>query len=61
MSWNEVIYGIGDFFWWAFGGLEALGNNFNGFLIVVGAIMIAWWISRLIKFSGEANENGTIE
>ena len=38
MSWNDVIYGIGDFFWWAFGGLEALGNNFNVFLIVVGAL-----------------------
>jgi hypothetical protein len=59
--WNDFVYGLGDFFWWAFQGMEFLGNNFNWFLILVGFVMILWWISQLVKFGKEARQNGTIE
>lgn len=61
IMWTDFIYAIGDFFWWTFEILEVLGNNFNWFLILVGAVMIGWWITKLIGFSKEASDNGTLE
>jgi tellurite resistance protein TehA-like permease len=59
--WTDFVYALGDFFWWAFQGLEILGNNFNWLLIIIGFVMTIWWILQLVKFSKEAKENGTIE
>lgn len=56
MNWNEMIYGLGDFFWWAFGGLEALGNPFNYFLMTIGTGIIIALILQLIKYAKE-NKN----
>lgn len=54
MNWNDAIYGLGDFFWYTFELLPKLGNGFNYLIIVVGTIMILWWISQLVKFANQA-------
>ncbi|MGY8951954.1 MAG: hypothetical protein ACKVJP_01135 [Flavobacteriales bacterium] len=61
MNSADFFYAVGDFFLWTFGILRILGNNFNWFLITVGFIMAAFWITNLIRFSKEAKANGTIE
>ena len=61
MNWNEMIYGLGDFFWWAFEGLVALGNPFNYFVMVVGILMLLWWISQLVKAAKETQGNPSAE
>ncbi len=61
MNWNEMIYGLGDFFWWAFEGLEALNNPFNYTIMLVGGAMMLWWISQLVKFANENKDTPTAE
>ncbi len=61
MNWNEMIYGLGDFFWWSFSGLRALGNPFNYFVMVVGGIMLLWWVSQLVKYANKFKDNPTAE
>ncbi len=56
MDWNEMIYSLGDFFWWAFEGLEALGNPFNYFLMCIGGGIILALIAQLMKYAKE-NKN----
>lgn len=56
-----MIYGLGDFFWWAFEGLEALNNPFNYTIMLVGGAMMLWWISQLVKFANENKDTPTAE
>ncbi|MDE0771588.1 MAG: hypothetical protein OSB25_05200 [Salibacteraceae bacterium] len=61
MDWNKMIYSLGDFFWWAFEGLEVLGNPFNYFIMVVGISMLIWWVLQLMKASAATKDNPTAE
>lgn len=60
MSWTDIILGLGDFLTWSFQILPILGNNVNWLIILVGAVMAAWWISKMIAFDKEAAQNGTL-
>ena len=60
MSWTDFIYGIGEFLTWSFQALPVLGNNMNWFIIVVGALMMAWWIRRMGIYNKEAEQNNTL-
>lgn len=61
MSWNDLIYGLGEFFWKTFEILPVLGNNFNYLLMVVGSAAALYWIMQLVKFSGQAKDNPAAE
>ncbi len=61
MSWNEMIYGLGDLMTDSFAILRILGNEFNAFLIVVGFIMATWWTLKLVGFSKQAGSNRSAE
>jgi hypothetical protein len=53
MSWRGFFEGIGDLSEWAFGGLELLGQGFNGigvanvFWMLVIAGMNVYWIMQM--------------
>ena len=61
MTWNDAIYGLGDFFWKTFEILPVLGNNFNWLIIATITVMSVWWIMQLVKFSKENSGNPSAE
>ncbi|MCB0481080.1 MAG: hypothetical protein KDC83_06580 [Flavobacteriales bacterium] len=61
MSWNDIIYGTGDFLTKSFEILPMLGNNMNYLIMIVGGAMGVWWISQLVKFSKESKGNPSAE
>lgn len=64
MSYTEIIYGIGDLATASFAALRMLGSGpygwFNWVLIVVGILMMAWWMGQMGKYDKEAEESGTM-
>ncbi len=61
MTWNEIVYELGDLLTATFTILPALGNipNILFSLIIFGGLV--YWIMELGKFKKEAKRNGTIE
>ncbi len=59
--WNDIIYGLGDFFWATFEILPVLGNNFNTLLIIVGFVMLFFWINQMAKYNKKAAQEGTLK
>ena len=52
MTWRAFFEGIGDFFQWAFGGVEFLGQGLvfgvaNVFWMIVIAGMILYWLGQM--------------
>lgn len=60
MTWNDLIYGIGDLATETFKILPVLGNNFNWFIIVIGMVLMAIWLKMQADYNKEAKKNGTI-
>lgn len=61
MTFKDVIFGIGDLIESSFVLMELGGNNVNVLFILVGSVLMAWWIAQMIKFNKDAKENGTLE
>lgn len=61
MSWNDIIYGLGDFATESFKLLPVLGNNMNYMIMVVGSAMGLWWIMQLVKYHGATKDNPSAE
>ena len=61
MTWNEIVYGLGDLLEATFKILPPLGNipNILFSLIIFGGLV--YWIMELKKYKAIAKENGTIE
>lgn len=61
ITWTDVFNAIGDFFWWFFKGMRALGQGPNViyWILIIGGI--AYWTMRLNRYKKEAKRNGTIE
>lgn len=61
MSWNDFVYGLGDFLEATFQILPTLGNLPNALfsLIIFGGLV--HWMRQLGKYKKEAQRNGTIE
>ncbi|MDR9399422.1 hypothetical protein [Salibacter sp.] len=60
MTWNELIYAIGDFVTLTFELLKAGNNYVNWFFIVLIAIVLTGWVVMQQKYNKEAKENGTL-
>lgn len=60
MTWNELIYGIGDLMTWTFKILPVLGDNFNWMLIGIGFILLIVWLRQMAAYNREADQNGTL-
>jgi len=60
-TYNDIIYGIGDFFTWIFQAFPVLGNVPNFLFAVSMAVGVIYWLNLQFNFSKKARENGTIE
>ena len=60
-TWNELIYGLGDFFTWTFKILPALGNLPNYLYVVLMFAGIIYWLRWQKQLSQEAHAKGGIE
>jgi hypothetical protein len=47
MDW--LFNALRDFFEWSFKGIEALGMNFNWFLIFAGSALTVWWMIQMLR------------
>lgn len=61
MSYTEFIYTIGDLLTASYAFLRAGNNAVNTILIVVGVVMMIWWIGQMSKYNKEAKQNGTLK
>ncbi|MDA9783176.1 hypothetical protein N9502_00910 [Vicingaceae bacterium] len=61
MSWNDIVYGLGDILTATFEVLPTLGNLPN--ILFSGVIFagLVYWILELKKYKATAKKNGTIE
>ncbi|MEX2597243.1 MAG: hypothetical protein WEC59_09985 [Salibacteraceae bacterium] len=57
----EFIEAIGNLFTESFKILEALGNGFNWFIIVIMFVLAVVWIKKMGDFNNEAKQNGTLK
>lgn len=60
-SYNELIYGLGDFFTWTFKILPALGNLPNYLYAFIMFAGVLYWLRWQKQLSQEAREKGGIE
>lgn len=61
MTWNEIVYGLGDLLTATFKVLPALGNIPNILFSLVIFAGLAYWIVELGKYKKQAQREGTIE
>ncbi len=66
MSWNEIIYGIGDLIFASFDLLKitAINNTdsiVNWFYIVALFLLIVVWVKQQANYNKEAEQNGTMK
>jgi len=61
MSWNDIVYGLGDLLTATFEILPALGNLPNMLFSAVIFAGLVYWIFELKKYKAAAKKNGTIE
>lgn len=61
MSWNDLVYGLGDLLEASFQILPVLGNLPNALfsLAIFGGLV--YWIMELKKYKAKAKLDGTIE
>ncbi len=61
MTWNEIVYGLGDLLEATFKILPPLGNipNIIFVLIIIGCLV--YWLMELSKYRQKAKEDGSIE
>lgn len=61
MTWNDFVYGLGDFLGATFKILPPLGNLPNILFSLIIFFGLVYWIMELKKYKVAAKENGTIE
>ncbi len=61
MSWNEIIYGLGDLLAWTFEILPPLGNLPNALFSAVIFGGIVFWLGQLKKYKAKAKQSGGVE
>lgn len=61
---TDFFYWLGDFFYTIFGILETIGElpvNPNSIFIVLGFVLLVFWLRWQSKFNKEAAQNGTLK
>lgn len=61
MTWNEIVYGLGDLIEMTFEILPLLGNlpNILFSLIIFGSLV--YWLKELSNYNKKAKQEGSIE
>jgi len=60
ITWTDIFNAIGDFFWWSFKGMRALGHIPN---VLIGTLIVAllvYWTLQISKQTKAAKRNGTL-
>jgi hypothetical protein len=58
---NDLIYGLGDFLLETFKILPVLGNLPNVIFIIIGFILLFYWLREMSNYNKEAEEKGTLK
>jgi hypothetical protein len=58
---NELIYGLGNLLQESFTILPILGNLPNVLFIIIGFILLFYWIREMANYNREAEEKGTLK
>ena len=61
MTWNELVYGVGDLLEATFEILPPLGNIPNVLFILIIFGSLVYWMMELGKYKKKAKQDGTIE
>jgi hypothetical protein len=61
MTWNELVYGLGDLLEATFEILPPLGNIPNVLFILIIFGSLVYWLMELVKYKKKAKQDGTIE
>lgn len=61
MTWNEFVYGLGDFLTATFKVLPLLGNLPNILFSLIIAGGLGYWLLELKKYKAEAERTGGVE
>ena len=61
MSWNDLVYGLGDVIEATFVIATSLGNIPNILFTLVIIAGLAYWVMQLDKYKKRAEETGEIE
>jgi len=61
IMWNDIIYGIGDFLTETFKILPVLGNKLNTALIIVGFVLLFFWLNKMANYNKKAKAEGTLK
>lgn len=61
MTWNEIVYGLGDLLTETFKILPPLGNIPNVIFILVIFGSLVYWMMELVKYKKKAKQEGSIE
>jgi hypothetical protein len=58
---NELIYGLGNLLQETFTILPILGNLPNVLFIIIGFILLFYWLRAMANYNREAEEKGTLK
>ena len=61
MTFSDIVYAIGDLIESTFVVLEAGQNHVNTAFIILGFILLAYWLRRQANYNKKAEENGTLK
>ena len=56
MSWNDFVYGLGDFFEWTFQILPVLGNVVNYLFLALGFVFFFYWMGQMAKHNRQGQK-----
>jgi hypothetical protein len=59
ITWTDAFYAIGDFFYWCFKGMRALGQFPNVLMGAAVIILLAYWCMKIVQQNKTAERNGT--
>jgi hypothetical protein len=59
MTWTDLFNWIGDFFYWIFSGMRALGQGPNILMGSAVIILLAYWTIKIMQQNKKAEQDGT--
>jgi hypothetical protein len=58
---KDLVFALGDFLTETFKILPKLGNLPNIIFIIIGFILLIYWLRAMTNYNREAEENGTLK
>jgi hypothetical protein len=61
ITWTDIFEGIGEFSYWIFKGMRAMGQGPNVIISILIIGCLAYWTMRISKYKKMAQRDGTYE